>query len=145
MDKYSFIDELHQYCINNSVVFVLGSSYYTSADLADGLEQSKLVLVTDCVPLPTFGRNNASVQSVTYTGRILLGRKSELTTMATLDENMLQKYYNRLKELWELLELHLTTFACANKLNVVVTQSYQLTNFLAENVDFVGYDVKIEV
>lgn len=68
----------------------------------------------------------------------MLGRKFEDTTYASLDETALQKYDNRILELYSLLVTHITTFKCLHELDLVIGQIDPLFNEFDANVDFVA-------
>lgn len=145
MQNYTLITELNNYCNTNNILFLYGDYFYGSAGVVHGVAVDKLVLLTDLIPSPVFSSNAPSITKLTYTGRLLLGRKAESTgTMATLDETMLQKNLNRLQDLWTLWEIHLTSFLCDKGFTCKVNESMQLINFMSENIDYVGCTITLE-
>lgn len=146
MPDFTLITELNNYCATNNILFVYGDDFYNSTGVVQGVPVGQLILLSDLIPVPEFAFNITSLAKISYTGRFLLGRKAESTgTMATLDETMLQKNFNRLEELWTLWTLHITTFLCNNNSTIKVNHSMQLINFLSENIDCVGCEITIEV
>jgi hypothetical protein len=126
-------------------MFVYGDYYYASAEVRHGLPVDKLVLLCNLVPTPIFADQSAAMQSVIYKGDLLLGRKAEsIGTKSTLDETMMQKYTNRLLDLWQLWQGHISGFMCANGYICKGTEGKVLINFLSENIDYVGCELTIE-
>lgn len=141
MDRFDIVSALRTFATNKGWHFIFGSDEYASLDQHDYLVDEN-VFVCEITPLPIFGLHGGAVQDVTYSGIVMLGRKFELTTTASLDENMLQKYDNRLKDLWTLLANNIGVFACSNRLSIEVSNPANLINFYSTNIDFVKLDVK---
>ena len=99
MDRFDIVSALRTFATSKGWHFIYGSDEYASADWHEYLTD-EIVMVCDVVPLPKFGPHGGSVQDVTYSGLVMLGRKFEATTTASLDETMLQKHDRRLKDLW---------------------------------------------
>jgi hypothetical protein len=143
---------LKDFCTDKGLVFLYGRTDYINAVesnheyLAD-----ELVMVADFEISLKFANNLAIGAS--YSGIIMLGRKSEtntvlpipdppaqpetVQTISSLDETMDQKYDRRLSELLELLQVYISQFACANELEVnSVVMSPDINKF-DTNLDFV--------
>ena len=140
MDRFDIVSAFRTFATSKGWHFIYGSDEYASVDWHEYLTD-ELVLVCDIVPLPKFGVHGGSVQDVTYSGLIMLGRKFEADTTASLDETMLQKHDRRLKDLWTLLSNNIGVMACSNGLTISVGGSVNLINFYSTNIDFVKFDV----
>ena len=140
MDRFDLINELRTFATSRGWHFIFGSNEYASADFHN-YAVDELVLVCDITPLAQFSEYGGAVQSVSYSGVVMLGRKFEAETCASLDETMLQKHDNRLKDLWTILSNNIGVVACSNGLALSVSNPANLINFYSTNIDFVKYDV----
>ena len=140
MDRFDIVSALRTFATSKGWHFIYGSDEYASTDWHEYLTD-EIVMVCDIVPLPKFGTQGGAVQDVTYSGLIMLGRKFEATTTASLDETMLQKHDRRLKDLWALLSNNIGVMACSNRLTIEVNNPANLINFYSQNIDFVKLDV----
>ena len=140
MVRFDIVSALRTFATSNGWHFIYGSDEYASADWHEYLTD-EIVMVCDIVPLPKFSEQGGAVQDVTYSGLIMLGRKFEATTTASLDETMLQKHDRRLKDLWALLSNNIGVMACSNGLTIEVSNPVNLINFYSQNIDFVKLDV----
>lgn len=140
MDRFDIVSALRTFATSKGWHFIYGSDEYASADWHEYLTD-EIVMVCDIVPLPKFSTQGGAVQDVTYSGLVMLGRKFEATTSASLDETMLQKHDRRLKDLWALLSNNIGVMACNNRLTIEVNNPANLINFYSQNIDFVKLDV----
>ena len=140
MDRFDIVSALRTFATSKGWHFIYGSDEYASTDWHEYLID-EIVMVCDIVPLPKFGTHGGAVQDVTYSGLVMLGRKFEATTTASLDETMLQKHDRRLKDLWALLSNNIGVMACSNRLTIEVNNPANLINFYSQNIDFVKLDV----
>lgn len=140
MDRFDIVSALRTFATSKGWHFIYGSDEYASADWHEYLTD-EIVMVCDIVPLPKFSTQGGAVQDVTYSGLVMLGRKFEATTTASLDETMLQKHDRRLKDLWALLSNNIGVMACNNRLTIEVNNPANLINFYSQNIDFVKLDV----
>ena len=140
MDRFDIVSALRTFATSKGWHFIYGSDEYASTDWHEYLTD-EIVMVCDIVPLPKFGTHGGDVQDVTYSGLVMLGRKFEATTTASLDETMLQKHDRRLKDLWALLSNNIGVMACSNRLTIEVNNPANLINFYSQNIDFVKLDV----
>ena len=140
MDRFDIVSALRTFATSKGWHFIYGSDEYASADWHEYLND-EIVMVCDIVPLPKFSTQGGAVQDVTYSGLVMLGRKFEATTSASLDETMLQKHDRRLKDLWALLSNNIGVMACNNRLTIEVNNPANLINFYSQNIDFVKLDV----
>lgn len=140
MDRFDIVSALRTFATSKGWHFIYGSDEYASADWHEYLTD-EIVMVCDIVPLPKFGTQAGAVQDVSYSGLVMLGRKFEATTTASLDETMLQKHDRRLKDLWALLSNNIGVMACTNRLTIEVNNPANLINFYSQNIDFVKLDV----
>ena len=138
MVRFDIIGALRTLATSKGWHFILGeaNSYeYASADQHD-YQVDELVLVCSLNPIPNYQIGGA-ISGVRYDGFLMLGRKFEANTMAQLDETLLQKYDNRLKDLWTILCNEIGLFACKNGLDLSISSSSTLPNMLSTNIDFV--------
>ncbi len=141
MVRFDIISALRTFATSKGWHFIFGSDESASTDWHEYLTD-EIVMVCDIVPTPIFRTHGGAVQDVFYTGIIMLGRKFEATTTASLDETMLQKHDRRLKDLWTLLSNNVGVIACSNGLTIEVSGAANLINFYSSNIDFVKLDVK---
>ena len=138
MVRFDIVGALRTLAATKGWHFILGENNtyeYASADQHE-YQVDELVLVCSLNPIPNFSIGGA-IQGVRYDGFLMLGRKFEATTMAELDETMIQKHDNRLLDLWTILCNEVGVFACSNRLDVSINSSATLPNMLSTNIDFV--------
>ncbi len=140
MDRFDIVGALRTYAASKGWHFIYGSRDYQSADF-HSYTTNQLVLIVEIEPSAMFSEGGA-VQSVDYNGVIMLGRKFEALTESNLDETMLQKYDNRLKDLWSIAYNSLGAFACTNRMSIETSSPATLINMLSVNIDFVSFNVK---
>lgn len=145
------ISDLMTYCTTEGIRLYLGDEYYQNA-IADGVtyQDNELIMLAGFTVKPVIV--NSRVQSETYSGVIALGRKREYKevdedvyekTESSLDETFEQKYVRRLKDLYDLLVMHLADFACENEVSIVdVTMRTQINTFDL-NADFVACEITL--
>ena len=142
--KLNLIGILRDYCDREHLYFIPGSAAYQNAIMDQSIYAANdLILVCDLQFSPVFGEN--SLDEVQYNGTIALGRKREVSTVSTLDENFEQKYDRRLKELSNLLTELLLSLQCEH--NFVIDSarmSYSLNEYDL-NADFVSSEIQINV
>jgi len=138
MTFFDIIGSLRTYATSKGWKFGVGDDYYKNADLnVMNFAKDQLILLVDFECSPTFTATGANVKSVEYVGYLFLGRKFETAlkgTEANLDETYLQKYDNRLLELLQLLALNISTFACANGLDIVSSKFTNQINKFDQNI-----------
>jgi hypothetical protein len=88
--------------------------------------------------LPTFTRG-LSMQTyngdLTYSIKIMVGRKMEAETISSISETAAQKYDNRLFELSSILNAFLTSFFCSNEIEEISSSIVMDTNIFSTNCD----------
>lgn len=143
MDNFGLVDVLEQYCIDNDIKFLYGDEFYQNAD--DGpmeYEENQLIMIAD-FDFQTVYTNANAIDEIRYVGIIGMGRKFETPTAenpegtASLDESILQKYKNRLKDLTTLLSNAITQIACDNELEITNVNGRFDINKFDNNSDFV--------
>lgn len=138
MDKFDLIGELATYAAANGMQFISGANFYQNYEATQkefGADQLILAARFDASPKFSPGYK---IESITYTGALMLGRKFELTTThSNLDETFYQKYNARLLDLMTGLSGIIAAFACAHELEVTQCNYNMLLNQLDENIDFV--------
>ena len=143
MDRFDIVSALRTFATDKGWRFVFGNDEYANFETSCfNYEVDELVMVCDIVPLPVISQQGGAVQDVFYSGFIMLGRKFEVNTTASLDETMLQKHDRRLKDLWTLLANNVGVMACSNGLTIEVSNPANLINFYSSNIDFVKLDVR---
>lgn len=141
MQYFELYDTLKSYCQTNGIHFVFGSLDYVNYELTQkDYAPDELVMVAELTMRPNI--RNSQVTGATYTGIIMLGRKFEASTVASLEERYEEKYNNRLKDLIQLFVQHLATFGCENELGVQCSLRYDINKF-DTNIDFVVGDVTL--
>ena len=142
--KLNLIGILRDYCNREHLYFIPGSDAYRNAIMDQSIYAANdLILVCDLQFSPVFGEN--SLDEVQYNGTIALGRKRELQTISSLDENFEQKYDRRLLELSNLLTELLLSLQCQH--NFVIDSarmSYSLNEYDL-NADFVSAEIQITI
>jgi len=154
MTRGDIVGALKSYATGKGWHFIFGNDQYVSADRHDYLPNEIVMTCLFNPPIPTFAEYSSAVQSYSYTGSIMIGRKfEEITeiiddepvvvskTMAELDETMGQKYDRRLLELSTFAINEMGAFACSNQLQLIVTSSEFVQNIMSDNIDFVLYNV----
>lgn len=143
-NKLNLIGTLRDYCIENNIYFIPGPQDYVNA-VADNSIYSAydLVLIASLLFEPIFGDN--SLESVTYTGTIALGRKREETTVSSLDETFEQKYDRRLLDLSEELVSILQELSCKEDIEITRCQiAYQINQYDL-NLDLVSANIEMSI
>ena len=140
-NKYDIIGALRTYCNDNGLRFVwqFDQFYSNIENQWNDFQPNELILVADLRATPNMGRGSQEIE-IAYNGLFMLGRKFEdaLTTSASLDETALEKYDNRILDLYSLLILHATNFKCLHDLDLTIGQIDPLFNEYDANVDFVA-------
>lgn len=139
-NQFDIIGALRTYCSNNSIRFVWGyDEFYANIEnnLFD-LQPNELVIVAYLGITPNMGRGSVPID-INYSGQFMIGRKFEnaSTTSANLDETALQKYDNRILDLYSLFLVHATAFSCLHELTLSVGEMFPLFNEYDVNMDFV--------
>jgi len=145
MEYFALYDTVRTYCETNNIKFLAGDAFYINAEASNfDYEDDQLVLTMDVAAKPTFSIGN-KISDVTYTGLVMLGRKFETldNTTASLDEKFMQKYDNRLKDLAQLLIVHITTIACANELEIGALDMRYALNKFDTNIDFIAGTISL--
>jgi hypothetical protein len=144
LDNFDLIGALRTYATSLGWRFIYGDNFFKNYEASKlSLTVGTLILGADpFIARPKFTKAG-KIESITYQGLIMLGRKYEASTKANLDETMIQKYDRRLKELMGTLSTNLLTFACNNKLEITSAQFELSINSLDETVDFVIASVTI--
>lgn len=140
MEQFNIIGALRDYCTANDWHFIYGSNDYINADY-HSYKDDELVLVCEFNPTTIFN-NYGLVDEIRYNGILMLGRKFETNTHSRLDETMLQKFDNRILELWQLLTNMISSFSCDNRLTVAYANGQLLINMTHNNIDFVSYNIQ---
>lgn len=139
-DKYDIIGALRTYCNYNSLRFVwqYDQFYANIENQWNDFQPNELILVADLRATPNMGRGSKEID-ISYSGLFMLGRKFEAitTTSSSLDETALEKYDNRILDLYSLLILHATNFKCLHELDLTIGQLDPLFNEHDANIDFV--------
>jgi len=138
MTQFDIIGELADYAAANSMQFISGANFYQNYEATlKEYGEGQLILAARFDAAPKFSPGY-KIESITYTGALMLGRKFELTdTHSNLDETFYQKYNARLLELMTMLSTAIATFACDNELSITQCNYNMLLNQLDENIDFV--------
>jgi len=125
MDAFDLPGQLRTLSNTNGWVFLYGDDFFKEYEATQKVYSSgQLILGADpFVTRPTY-TNHGQLSSITYTGLILLGRKREVQTRASLDETNIQKYDRRLLDLTNTLSQNLISFACDNELTLSSVQKY---------------------
>jgi len=137
MEYFGLVDKLRDYCTAHNWVFIYGNESFANA-LTDShkYQPNQKILVADFSCLPVI--EGSKVQSMTYTGVMMLGQKCEAITKSTLDETPIQKYDNRLKSLSQLLTIAIGQISCDNEMEVTgLNMKFDLNKFDL-NADFVA-------
>ena len=142
--KLNLIGILRDYCDREHLYFIPGPAAYQNAIMDQSVYSANdLILVCDLQFSPVFGEN--SLNEVQYNGTIALGRKRELQTISTLDENFEQKYDRRLLELSNLLTELLLSLQCEHQFIIDSAQMSYSLNEYDLNADFVSAEIQITV
>lgn len=154
MTRGDIVGALKSYATTKGWHFIFGTDEYISADRHDYFPNEIVLTCLFNPPIPVFEQYSSAIQSYSYTGTIMIGRKFELITeivddepiviadtMAELDETMGQKYDRRMLELSTIAVNEMAAFACSNQLQLTITSSEFLQNIMSENLDFVLYNV----
>ena len=142
--KLNLIGILRDYCNREHLYFIPGPAAYQNAIMDQSVYAANdLILVCDLQFSPVFGEN--SLDEVQYNGTIALGRKREVSTVSTLDENFEQKYDRRLLELSNLLTELLLSLQCEHQFIIDSAQMSYSLNEYDLNADFVSSEIQITV
>jgi hypothetical protein len=123
--------------------FLYGYDQYINAQ-DDFYDTGELVLACEMTINPVLEPQGGAIDTVNFSGIVMLGRKFEAVTTASLDESMIQKHDRRLAELWELLTSELSNMACSNGFTIRLSNGIPLINFTMHDIDFVKYSIIIE-
>jgi hypothetical protein len=144
MNQFDLIGSLRTFAQSKGWVFFCGDKVFQNIEASKhNFQKNQLIL--GCSPfsaIPNF-TNGYKIDTITYKGLILLGRKFESSTESNLDETFEQKHDRRLLELSQMLALNLALFACDNELTLSQPQFDLEINSLDENIDFVVASVTI--
>lgn len=136
INRYDIPNLFKDYAESKDWVFCYGSDEYMSAMSAStDFDVDQLILGMDWAVTPTLAQGGA-VDSVTHNCTIMLGRKFEETTMASLDETMQQKHDRRLAELCEMIINMVEDITCDSELQPSLGQGRPLPNMWSNNIDF---------
>lgn len=139
MTNFDIIGTLRTYAAAKGWVFLAGDRPYQNYELSQSsLTKGKIVLGVDFQAKPEYV--NGKIISISYTGIMRLGEKTELTgsAEASQDETFIQKYDARLFALMVLLGSTIGDIACTNELDVIGVDFPLTLNMFDEQVDFVG-------
>lgn len=142
VNQFDIVGAFRDYATAKGWKFLYGYNEYINAS-SDFYDSGELVLAVELIISPNLSVHGGGVESVDFNGTIMLGRKFEETTIASLDETMIQKHDRRLAELWETLTLGIGDFACSNQYEISLTGGQPLINFTMHNIDFVKYNISI--
>lgn len=138
MTNYDLIGALRTFATSKSWLFIYGDNFTRNYEASKKtLTIGTLILGADpfiAVPKIT---QAGKVESITYRGLVMLGQKFEVSTKASLDETLIQKYDRRLLTLSGTLSENIIAFACANSLKITSLQFELSINSLDECIDFV--------
>lgn len=138
MEQFGFIEAIKLAAENKGWKFYLGiDNYYENAVLKDEMANGDIALVVRSNATPTW--SGLSTGDITYSNRVMIGRKFDPDGLsASLDETYQQKYDRRLKDLETELDTFLKTFKCDNELDLGTHSGYQHgINLFDQNIDFV--------
>lgn len=144
MEAFNFYGKLQEYCKQHKIFLALGEQEYANY-ISDKkcYDAYDMIMCADLRLTPVF--NESSVQDVTYTGTIALGRKREENTQSTLDELFHQKYERRLKDLTEILVSIFEEFMCTEEITINRCEISYRINVYDVNIDFVSANVSINI
>lgn len=137
MDKFTITTALRDFATSKGWKVIMGDEFYQNYQANMEVYDSGDIVMGLFPFITAIPRSSASFGEVTYRGVILLGRKFEDTTTASLDETFEQKYDRRLKELLPLLGNGMLEFACSNELEHSGELAHEINKF-DTNIDFVG-------
>lgn len=138
------IDILRTYCSTHDINFIYGTRAYQNA--ISGRKKynaGERILLADFRIRPQF--EGYKVSRTQWEGTLALGQVSEETTRANLSEFPIEKYDNRLKQLYaDLLEI-IKEISCTNDISVIsATIRFDLNKFDL-NADFVAGNFTFEI
>lgn len=142
VNQFDIVGALRDFATSKGWKFLYGYDEYINAS-NDIYSSGQLVLACEMFVNPILSIHGGGVESVDFNGTIMLGRKFETTTTASLDETMIQKHDRRLAELWDYLTNGMSDLACSNQWEVSLTNGTPLINFTMHNIDFVKYNISI--
>ena len=138
MDNFDLIGALSDYATANSWAFLYGDEAYKNfAASKNDYITNQLILGANPFTATPVITNAGKISQISYNGLLMLGRKFEVSTAATLDETYIQKYNRRLLELSQLLATNIAAFACAEELEVSSSIFELRINSYDSNIDFV--------
>jgi hypothetical protein len=139
MNNYDLVGALRTYATTKGWAFLYGSSFMKDYEASKNYYYAgQLILGADSFIVKPNITPGFKVDTISYQGLIMLGRKFEsTTTTSTLDETDIQKYDRRLLELMGTLSTNLLSFACTNELTIQGLQYEAQLNNLDENIDFI--------
>lgn len=150
INRFDIVGAFRDLATDNGWRFIYGIDEYASVDF-DAYAPGELVLVCEATINPNLSRMGGALEGINFTGNVMLGRKFEsdgelvpsITTMASLDETMIQKHDRRLADLWQLLTDALSEMSCTKQFEVTLAGGIPLINFLSQNIDYVRYNFSI--
>ena len=146
INKYDIPGLFRDYATEKEWKYYYGSDEYMSAmSASDTFDVDELILsCSDWRVTPRASAQYGSYDDVTHTVTLMIGRKFEETTMASLDETMIQKHDRRMGELCELLVNMVDDISCTNNLSISFSAGVPLPNMWANNIDFFMFPITIE-
>jgi len=145
MVKFDIIGALKTYADANNMKFLSGSAWFQNYESdVESYDNGELVLGCDFNCQPTYSRGQ--VQSIRYSGVLMLGRKFEELggSGSNVDETFYQKYVLRLQELTTELDILIREIICANELEVLSCTIANDLNKFDTNIDFVAATITFE-
>lgn len=137
MENFALIDVFRNYCNENDIVFLMGNTFRQNISAnAQKYKIDQLVLSADLNVSVSYTIGN-SLDRLSYTGIISLGRKFEERTQSEQDETIVQKYDNRLKDLSQIFSTIMKNIACDNELDIDRFDIEYSINRHSANIDFV--------
>ena len=140
MDNFDIIGVLSDYAAAQGWKFIWQYDEFYSNITATQEHDDNLILVAEFTFTPT--NRGATTTGINYNGVLMLGRKFDKPqlndTVSSLDENQMQKYERRLKDLAVILNNTIKTVACDNDLEIINAGNFSyLFNKYDANIDFV--------
>ena len=144
---FDIITPLETFCDIKGYRFIYGQDEIVNFELSyNNLDKNQIVLVALFNIIPAYNLYGG-IESYTFRGVLIYGRKSELVyddddnlvqdSESNLDELLIDKYKNRLKELTDLMIKDVAEFSCLNRLDVTGMELRYDVNKHNDNIDTV--------